>query len=102
MAQKEINCNESIDNAFAIKVAHTILELAGKISIEESISFMNGVTVALASIVADVKNVVVESKEDGLERLILSWLCTTDLVTGNNFSNYIDIKDERKDNNLLA
>jgi len=73
----------------ATSMASSILKSLDGMPIEYSLSCMNGIVIALARFVEEVKEHTEVSDEDGLERLILSWLSVIDPITGLKFSKYI-------------
>ena len=83
MNSREINKETSVG------VASTILESLDGLPIEESLDYLSGMTIALAKFVQGIKENVELSDEDGLEKLVFSWLSSTDPVTGLKFSKFI-------------
>jgi len=81
--------SRNINKELSVNVASTILKNLDGIPIEDSLSYLNGVTTALVSLVAEIKENCELSDEDGLEKLILSWLSATDPATGLKFSKFI-------------
>ena len=77
--------NIELSAAFANKILDTI----DGMPLSLSLSILNGCIVALASFISTLKKQVTLSDEDGLEKLVLSWLSTLDVKTINNFSKYI-------------
>lgn len=88
--KKTIN-SRNINKELSVNVASTMLESLDGIPIEDSLSCLNGITIALAKFIAEIKDNVELSDEDGLEKLILSWLSSTDPFTGLKFSKFISI-----------
>ena len=86
--KKTINSRD-IDKKLSISVAYELLNSFDDIPIEHSLSCLNGITIALAKFIAEIKDNVELSDEDGLEKLILSWLSATDPATGLKFSKFI-------------
>ena len=84
----EINSRD-INKEASLGVASAILESFDGLPIEESLDYLNGLTIALAKFVQGIKENVELSDEDGLEKLILSWLSATDPFTGLKFSKFI-------------
>ena len=70
-------------------VASAILENLDGLPIEESLDYLNGITISLARFIQGIKENVELSDEDGLEKLVLSWLSATDPLTGLKFSKFI-------------
>ena len=81
--------SRNINKKKSIGVASAILENLDGLPIEESLDYLNGMTIALARFVQGIKENVELSDEDGLEKLILSWLSATDPFTGLKFSKFI-------------
>lgn len=81
--------SKDINKDTSIGVASAILETLNGISFEDSLDYLNGLTVALAKFIQEINKNVELSDEDGLEKLVLSWLSATDPFTGLKFSKYI-------------
>ena len=81
--------SKDVNKDTSIGVASAILETLNGISVEDSLDYLNGLTVALAKFVQEINKNVELSDEDGLEKLVLSWLSATDPFTGLKFSKYI-------------
>ena len=81
--------SKDINKDTSIGVASAILETLNGISVEDSLDYLNGLTVALAKFVQEINTNVELSDEDGLEKLVLSWISATDPFTGLKFSKYI-------------
>ena len=81
--------SRNINKETSTGVASTILENLDGLPIGESLDYLNGITIALAEFIKGVKENVELSDEDGLEKLVLSWLSATDPFTGLKFSKYI-------------
>ena len=81
--------SRNIDKNMSVSVASELLNSFDGIPIEHSLSYLNGITIALAKFIAEIKDNVELSDEDGLEKLILSWLSATDPLTGLKFSKFI-------------
>lgn len=81
--------SRDINKETSIGVASAILENLDGVPIEESLDYLNGMTIALTKFIKDIKENVELSDEDGLEKLVLSWLSATDPVTGLKFSKFI-------------
>lgn len=81
--------SRNINKETSVGVASAILENLDGLPIEESLDYLNGMTIALAEFIKGVKENVELSDEDGLEKLVLSWLSATDPVTGLKFSKFI-------------
>lgn len=81
--------SSDINKETSIGVASAILENLDGVPIKESLDYLNGLTIALAKFIQGIKENVELSNEDGLEKLVLSWLSATDPFTGLKFSKYI-------------
>ena len=81
--------SRNINKETSLGVASAILESLDGLPIEESLDYLNGMTIALAKFIKDIKENVELSDEDGLEKLVLSWLSATDPFTGLKFSKFI-------------
>ena len=81
--------SRDINKKKSIGVASAILEKLDGLPIEESLDYLNGMTIALAKFIQGIKENVELSDEDGLEKLVLSWLSATDPFTGLKFSKFI-------------
>ena len=88
MEQETMN-SRSINKKTSVGVASAILENLDGLPIEESLDYLNGMTIALAEFIKGVKENAELSDEDGLEKLVLSWLSATDPFTGLKFSKFI-------------
>ena len=86
--KKTIN-SRNIDKEMSVGVASALLENLDGIPLEDSLSYLNGITIALAKFIEGIKDNVELSDEDGLEKLVLSWLSATDPFTGLKFSKFI-------------
>ena len=86
--KKTIN-SRNIDKKMSVGVAFALLENLDGIPLEDSLSYLNGITIALAKFIKGIKDNVELSDEDGLEKLVLSWLSATDPFTGLKFSKFI-------------
>jgi hypothetical protein len=86
--KKTIN-SRNIDKEMSVGVASALLENLDGIPLEDSLSYLNGITIALAKFIKGIKDNVELSDEDGLEKLVLSWLSATDPFTGLKFSKFI-------------
>lgn len=86
--KKAIN-SRNINKDLSVDVASTILKSLDGIPIEDSLSYLNGITVTLVRLVKEIKENCELSDKDGLEKLILSWLSATDPSTGLKFSKFI-------------
>ena len=86
--KKTIN-SRNIDKKMSVGVASALLENLDGIPLEDSLSYLNGITIALAKFIKGIKDNVELSDEDGLEKLVLSWLSATDPFTGLKFSKFI-------------
>lgn len=84
--------SRDINKETSVGVALAILENLDGLPIEESLDYLNGMTIALAEFIKGIKENVELSDEDGLEKLVLSWLSATDPFTGLKFSKYISTK----------
>ena len=85
---KTIN-SRNIDKELSVDVASAMLKSLDGIPVEDSFSYLNAITIALAKFIAVIKDNVELSDEDGLEKLVLSWLSATDPFTGLKFSKFI-------------
>ena len=83
--------SRDFDKDLSVSIARGLLNSFNGIPIEDSLSYLNGITIALAKFIAAIKDNVELSDEDGLEKLILSWLSATDPATGLKFSKFISI-----------
>ena len=86
--KKTIN-SRNIDKETSLDVASSILGSLDGLPLEDSLSYLNGLTIALAKFIQEVKESVELSDEDGLEKLVLSWLSAIDPITGLKFSKFI-------------
>lgn len=86
----EVVDSNKINTSAAVYVAGAILELTNNIPTKDTLSYLNGVVVGLVEYAKELKAQSEKmSDEDGLEKLILSWLSRTDESTGLNFTKYI-------------
>lgn len=83
-----INSRE-IDSKLCFSIASSILKSIDGMPMQSSLSCLLGITVALAQLAKDTKQAGELSDEDGLEKLIFSWLSALDVPTGMKFSKYI-------------
>lgn len=81
--------SRNINKELSVNVANAILKSLDGISLEDSLSYLNGITIALVKFLAEIKDNVEMSDEDGLEKLVLSWLSATDPFTKLKFSKFI-------------
>lgn len=81
--------SKDINKKTSIGVASSILENLDGLPFEDSLDYLNGMTIALAKFIKDIKENVELSDEDGLEKLVLSWLSAVDPMTGLKFSKFI-------------
>ena len=81
--------SRNINKELSIDVASAILKSLDGIPIEDSLSYLNGIAIALAKFIAEIKDNVELSDEDGLEKLVLSWLSAVDPMTWLKFSKFI-------------
>ena len=81
--------SRNINKETSLGVASAILESLDGLPIEESLDYLNGITISLAKFIQGIKENVELSDEDGLEKLVLSWLSATDPLTGLKFSKFI-------------
>ena len=86
--KKTINSRD-IDKKMSVGVASALLDNLNGLPIEDSLSYLNGITIALARFIKEIKDNVDLSDEDGLEKLVFSWLSATDPFTGLKFSKFI-------------
>ena len=73
----------------AVNIAKTLCGMFDGTPAEQSKTMLNGVTIALTMLARGVKRCCNVNEQDGIERLILSWLAATDPISGMNFSKYI-------------
>ena len=78
-----------LDVNTAAAVAKHILQTFDGMPVTDALSVLNGVTIALASMVQSAKKCYTESDPDGLEKEVLSWLMATEPMTKLHFSKYI-------------
>ena len=78
-----------IDDAIAVKIGTTIVTMFDGSPFGQSITILNGVTLALVTLCKKLRPYATE--EDSVERAILSWMTATDQPTGNHFSEYINL-----------
>lgn len=81
--------SRDINKETSLSVASAILANLDGLPVEDSLDYLNGITIALAKFVQEINENVELSDEDGLEKLVLSWLSATDPFTGLKFSKYI-------------
>ncbi|MCR5270583.1 MAG: hypothetical protein K6D91_06150 [Prevotella sp.] len=81
--------SSNIDKELSLKIAELILTILEGAPMEESLSYLQGVTAALASFIQEIKSKAVLSDDDGLEKLVLSWLSAIDPLTKLSFSKFI-------------
>ena len=81
--------SRNINKETSLGVVSAILENLDGLPIEQSLEYLNGMTIALARFIQEVNKNVELSDEDGLEKLVLSWLSAIDPLTGLKFSKYI-------------
>ena len=93
--------SRDINKETSIGVASTILKSLDGLPIEESLDYLNGMTIALAKFIQGIKENVELSDEDGLEKLVLSWLSIADTLTGLKFSKFISTECVDIDFNAL-
>lgn len=86
---KETKNSKDINKDVSLGVASAILKNLDGLPIEQSLEYLNGMTIALARFIQEVNKNVELSDEDGLEKLVLSWLSAIDPFTGLKFSKYI-------------
>ena len=86
---KKIMNSRNINKEVSLGVASAIIENLDGLPIEESLDYLNGMTIALARFVQGIKENVELFDEDGLEKLVLSWLSAADPFTGLKFSKFI-------------
>ena len=87
--EMEVSSSRDINRELATAFANNVLKAIDGTPLSLSLSVLNGYIVALASFVDSLKKQVTLSDEDGLEKLVLSWLSVSDVKTINNFSKYI-------------
>ena len=88
MSKKTVN-SRNIDKSTAMNVASAILEALDDMPMELSLSALNGVVIAMVKYVKDIQENAALSEEDGLEKLIYSWLSALDVYMGTKFSRFI-------------
>ena len=81
--------SKDINKDVSLGVASAILKNLDGLPVEKSLDYLNGMTIALARFIQEVNENVELSDEDGLEKLVLSWLSAIDPFTGLKFSKYI-------------
>ena len=81
--------SRNINKETSLGVVSAILGSLDGLPIEKSLDYLNGMTIALAKFIQGIKENVELSDEDGLEKLVLSWLSAIDPFTGLKFSKYI-------------
>lgn len=81
--------SRNINKEVSLGVASAILENLDGLPVEETLNYLNGMTIALAMFVQETNEIAELSDEDGLEKLVLSWLSAIDPFTGLKFSKYI-------------
>lgn len=86
---KETKNSKDINKDVSLGVASAILKNLDGLPVEDSLEYLNGMTIALARFIQEVNENVELSDEDGLEKLVLSWLSAIDPFTGLKFSKYI-------------
>lgn len=86
---KKTKNSKDINKDVSLGVASAILKNLDGLPIEQSLEYLNGMTIALARFIQEVNENVELSDEDGLEKLVLSWLSAIDPFTGLKFSKYI-------------
>ena len=86
---KNTMSSRNINKETSVGVASAILENLDGLPVGESLDYLNGMTIALAEFIKGIKENVELSDEDGLEKLVLSWLSATDPITGLKFSKFI-------------
>ena len=86
--KRTINSRD-IDKNIATSVAITMLDGFDGIPMEHTLSCLNGVVIALARFIKKIKSNADLSDDEGLEKLVLSWLSAVDPVTGLKFSKFI-------------
>lgn len=86
--KKTMNSRD-FDKKLSIHVASELLNSLDGIPVEDSLSYLNGITIALVKFIKEIKDNVELSDEDGLEKLVLSWLSATDPFTALQFSKFI-------------
>ena len=86
--KKSIN-SDDLKSDVAIGIATSIISSAELFPMELSLSVLNGLTMALVRYITAIKSNAELSDEDGLEKLVLSWLSAMDIKSELNFSKYI-------------
>jgi hypothetical protein len=87
--KQEMQVEIELDVDCAARTAKTILMAFDCRPATDALSVLNGVTIALASMVQSAKKCCRESEPDALEKEVLSWLKATDTITKLHFSKYI-------------
>lgn len=78
-----------INKELAMRVANSILEVLDGMPLEDSVSYLNGITMALVMFIRELKKNVTVSEEGGIERLVLMWLSKVDVMADGHFSKFI-------------
>lgn len=81
--------SNDINKDISLQTASSMRELMEKIPFEHCLSFLQGIVAAIVWYAKDIKSNTHANKEDGMEKLILSWFSQTDALTGLKFSKYI-------------
>ncbi len=87
--KKKINL-KAINNDDVAFIAEKLLQSFDGMNIEDSPSVIYAVSVTLAQLVKNVREMTESDSVDGVERIVLYTLSLTDEATGNNFTKYID------------
>lgn len=90
MEENEITLK--LNNEAAVKILKELLEPFDNMSVEAIPTVLNAFTMALASLAAHGKEETRCPEEDGIERLILKWLCSVEQIGDMHFSKYINLE----------
>ena len=86
---KRVINSRNIDKNIATSVAKAMLDSFDGIPMEHTLSCLNGVVIALARFIEEIKTNADLSDDECLEKLVLSWLSAVDPFTGLKFSKFI-------------
>ena len=86
--KRTINSRD-IDKNIATSVAKAMLDSFDGVPMEHTLSCLNGVVIALARFIEEIKANADLSDDEGLEKLVLSWLSAVDPMAGLKFSKFI-------------
>lgn len=85
----EIINSNNIDKDTSLFIAKTMLEMLDGTPMENSLDALNGIVVAMDMFLRTIKENSELSEENGLEKLVLSWLSSSDVIMGTKFSLFI-------------